>query len=502
MPELCRANLERIRHLLDDLEAETPLLNRLLQSALDGQGEVLRISPHRTVLRIELAAGGSARPPVDAGAGVDAGASANEGLPKAWLVKISHPHRDWEFLRRVVSTPPALRELENWQLLKSRIGLDFPCDAQQLRPQLGLFVRPFFSGVRAKDALPARAQDLAEGLAQLHAVRWSDRDLDAGDLLYADDFEGQLIPLDLGQARVGALSPPPELIYRDLARLLSGLPFDQIEILAEPLLAAHQDSEMLHHWTRGRLIRRARRIRQRRSWERSARCWRDSSDFVGSSKQARRRSFMAPPPVTMDQAEILSSGPRSTTLRMGQACWKHYPRPGLGQGIRKSMGLGPARLAYRRLYWLELLGLPAARVMSWQMHANAEWLATRWIEGRALIDSDYPDLARYLALLHVHGISMRDCKPANFLVDSNQQLILVDGDGLRHHSMDRGRDLARLLAENDAGSPLDTQCLEAYQQSYAEHGGDGLVLPEPHRMQRLADSFRLRLRPNRTGNQA
>jgi tRNA A-37 threonylcarbamoyl transferase component Bud32 len=473
MLELCRANLERIRRLLNGLEAETPLLNKLLQAALDGQGEVLRISPHRSVFRIDLPA---------------------PAVTQTWLVKLSHPDRDWEFLRRMVSTPPALRELENWQLLASRLGLEFPLDAQQLHPQVGLFVRPFFSGVRASEALPERSKDLAQGVAHLHGLRWSDRDLDAGDLLYADEFDGQLIPLDLGQARLGALNLPAELIYRDLARLLSGLELPLIRALANPLLDAHQGAEMLHGWTASGLIQRALRIRQRRTWERSARCLRKVSDFCASSSQARRRSFAHANPPAIDPAQILSSGPRSTTLLTDQVCWKMYPRPGLGQGIRKSMGLGPGRQAYRRLYWLELLGLQAARVQAWQASGQAEWVATSWVEGEPLQPADYPELARFLADLHLNGVSMRDPKPSNFVLGPERQIVLVDGDGLRNHSLDRGRDLARLIAECEPGSEQENLCLMAYQQSFAQGSDTEQALPDRGRMNRYAESFRQRLR--------
>jgi tRNA A-37 threonylcarbamoyl transferase component Bud32 len=482
MLELSRANLERIRRLLDGLEAHTPLLNGLLQRALQGQGEVLRISPQRSVFQIEMP---DPEAPSD---GSDLAASAN-----SWLLKICHPARDWEYLRRLVSTPPVLRELENWQLLAARLDLKIRCQAQQLRPQLGIFARPFFQGTPAMQVLSERTDDLASGLAKLHSKRWSDRDLDANDLLFADDFDGHLIPLDLGQARLGIFPLAAELVYRDLARLLSGLDPGQMEALASPLLNAHHQAQMLPSWTSEVLLRRARRIRQRRTWQHSARCLRTTSDFIGSANQARRRSFVATPPLHFDSANVLSSGPRSTTLRTADVCWKMYPRPGLGQGIRKGIGLGPGRLAYRRLYWLELLGLPAARVQAWQLSGDAEWVANGWIDGQPLRAKDYPDLARYLARLHRNGVSMRDPKPANFLLNADRQIVLVDADGLRNHSLDRERDLARILAECTTGTELESDCLHAYLAAYqgsSKSTKDSLNLP---RLQRQAQTFRLRL---------
>ena len=85
----------------------------------------------------------------------------------------------------------------------------------------------------------------------------------------------------------------------------------------------------------------------------------------------RRRGFAGTAPRALLQAAAqvegsvpLAAGPRSATWRLGDTVWKHYPREGAWQSLRRQLGAGPGRAAYRHLAVLELLGLPASRPLA------------------------------------------------------------------------------------------------------------------------------------------
>lgn len=418
-------------------------MKRLFERALAGEGEVLRISPQRTVLRLD--------------------AEDTEAAPHGWLLKISHPRRRGEALRRRFSTAPAEREAEAWKLLAPRIDLKVRVEHEQLLPQLGVLARNFFDGK------PADANDAtAAGLARLHHERWADRDLALDDLLWVTTENGAtLIPIDLGHAAVSMLPPPAEKIYLALVRLLSGLPAERAAAWAPGLLAAHE--ELLPSWQAEDLVRRSARTRERRAWQRSRRALRTCSDFVADDEGARRRGLdaAAPPWPLAADAEPLSEGPRSTTLAHGGVIWKFYPRSGAWQTVRRSLGAGPGRNAYRALAWLEILGLPACRALAWLPHADGEWIATEYVAGQEVQLQELPELAAALARLHRAGVGLRDAKCSNFRRSADGTIVLIDADGLTRGVEDAARDLARVIAE----SPHDDALTEAARARYAAASG-------------------------------
>ncbi|MAW60390.1 MAG: hypothetical protein CMJ94_06095 [Planctomycetes bacterium] len=251
-------------------------------------------------------------------------------------------------------------------------------------------------------------------------------------------------------------------------RLLAGLPAPQAEAWAPTLLTAH--AELLPDWESADLIARARRTRHRRVWKRSRRALRTCSDFLAEEGGGvRRRGFAGTAPRALLQAAAqvegsvpLAAGPRSATWRLGDTVWKHYPREGAWQSLRRQLGAGPGRAAYRHLAVLELLGLPASRPLAWLPGKQGEWLATPWVEGSPAALEDLIDMAHWLATLHRHGFGLRDAKCSNFRRDAAGVLTLIDADGLTRSCEDAARDLARLVAECPKDGPTTEAILKAY----------------------------------------
>lgn len=421
---------------------------RLWARALAGEGELLRVSPHRTVLRLD--------------------AEDLDAAPHGWLVKLMHPRRRGDAWRNRLRTPPALREHEAWQRLAARLGISVRAFGEQLTPELGVFIRAYWQGEAAQaDAATAR------GLAALHGERWVDRDLALDDLLWVEDDEGApcLLPLDLGHADVALAPRPPEELYRALVRLLAGLPAATARSWAPTLLSAH--AEWLHNWEADDLVRRSRLARKKQIEKRSARSLRTCSDFVATPRGARRRGFEGDSPAeqpthpsTTDDArpDLLAAGPRSQSLRVGKAVWKWYPRAGAWEAWRRRLGAGPARRAYRQLAMLELAELAATQPLAYETAPAGEWLATTWIDGRDALASDLPALAAWLGQLHREGWGLRDAKASNFRIETARGPVLIDADGLTPTAARAGRDLARLLAEH----PDDGPATDALHAAYLE----------------------------------
>jgi hypothetical protein len=352
--------------------------------------------------------------------------------------------------------------------LAARLGVPLRADSAQLGSAIGLFARAFWQGQTAQ---PDEAT--AYSLAALHKARWIDRDLALDDLLWCTDKDGerQLLPLDLGHAQVSAVPAPPEQIYHSLARLLSGLDPERARDWAPTLLEAH--AEALPNWEVARLVQRSNKLRHRRAWRRSLRAFRDCSDFQADERGARRRGFSdeAPgwPLATQQGLQVLSQGPRSSTVRAGAVVWKFYPRPGAGQAVRRALVGGPGRLAYRNLAALEILGIDAAQALAWLKHPEGEWIATRFVEGAPARLESTAELARWLGRLHEHGFGMRDMKCSNFCLRDAEQTeeapawSLVDADGITPRVEDAPRDLARLLAEHPQDGDATAQIHAQYE---------------------------------------
>ena len=452
MHSLLATNLDYLRGRAAAADVRDPQLVHLWQAALAGDGEVLRISPQRTVFCMSLPSG-------------------------KWLLKIYHPRRSLERARRLIRSAPAVREAENWALLAHRLNIELPILVEQVQPALGLFARPFWQGRRVSTALEDSSsfKTVAEGLARLHRHHWSDRDLSADDLLFADAYDGQVLPLDLGHAKVGLMKPSPEMVYRDLQNFIASIPVKYAQLAATEFLRDSLHGAWLKDYSVEKLVKRSIRQRTDQAWKRSSRCLRTVSDFERGGRSSIRRNFDGTAPLPEEAAEVVKSGPRSSTQKHAEAAWKFYPRSGAVQKLRKQLLLGPGCLAFRKLYFLELLGFKVAAPQAWHATHDGEWLATSWLSGSPPTASLLPQIAAYLARLHMLGIGLRDAKPQNFVVDSDANgaltLALIDADGIRPQLRNPWRDLARVLAECELRSELQQLCSDAYLETWQQTMG-------------------------------
>jgi len=411
--DLARHNLVRARERLHARPLRDPQLAALWE-AMPPAPPVLRLSPHRTVLRLP-----------------------SEHAPdqRSWLVKLFHPRRPGEGLRRLLSPAPALREAR----LHRQLGLA-DGRAEQLAPDFGLFARPW------RERCPAG--DWAAGLAGLHQRGWSDPDLSLEDLVWTE--QGELLPLDLGHARRTPGGAPALARRADLSALAAELPLEEAErLLAEACRLAGWDD-----YCAAELLHSGRGDRARRTWIRSARCWRDCSDFEAVAAGSRRRGFSPP----SGEGESLKRGRRGEVDRFGDAVRKRYLRPGALSGLRRRLPrLSPAAQALRRLHLLELSGITAARPLAWLR----DCLWTEAVDCPAPTLAELPDLASWLRRLHSAGHGLRDAKLANFALGPDGP-VLLDADGLTPARARAERDLGRLVAEAPGGSAEEQEALRAY----------------------------------------
>jgi len=386
-------------------------------------------------------------------------------LPGAspWLLKIYHPARPFPRLRRLCGVPAAGREARNLERLAARLpGLPRPAAVEQVRPSLGLLARPWLEGTLLAEAFPARARETGRALAHLHALGWCDPDLLPGDLLIPPENLREpfrLLPLDLGQARIGAGPAPPLARRRDLLLLLSTLDPAGGEDAAARLRDGY--CELLPLEDSGAdLAREARRLRGVLFWRQSARCLRSSADFAAESGRVRRREAPRPGP----EQETLSQGRRSRVVRLGPVVRKEYRRA--FPVLRNILGRTPARRGYRHLHLLELHGLPAARPLGWSFAGGRETLETGSVAGRPARPGDLAAVAGWLGRLHAAGLGLRDAKCANFVLETDGRPVLTDPDGLarRLSPRRRARDLGRLLAEASGEPVLERAALEAFNR--------------------------------------
>ncbi len=377
-----------------------PLLQLVWQAAAD-HPEIIRESPHRTVLRV-----------------------VQDGAP--WLLKICHPRRRGETLRNWLRLPPALREAE----AACRLGYS-EILAEQVASHLGLFLRRWQEGT--SHPLPEEdGSAWGRGLTQLHDQGWSDADLAAPDFLWSDS--GILIPLDLGQAKVSTGPTHFSKRQRDFIRLLANLSPTQATASAEAMclgIAQAGGPKLIPKV----LLDKASEVRRRRLWRRGRRVWRPCSDFRTIANGALRHGFALPE----DLGTRVRRGQSSQVWKNANIYGKKYRRP----YWRTALSRGPAAATARALHVLELANLPAARVMGW----CGTTLWTQEVPYPQAKAKDLQCMEAWLAEIHAWGFGMRDCKLENFCIGPNGA-ILVDGDGLtaRTNSV---RDRARLQMEWD-----------------------------------------------------
>lgn len=323
MHSLAKQIVERV--VAGGRSAQDELLQSLLEATVAGAGELQRLSARRLVMKMEL-----------------------DG--RHWLFKIDSPQRSFERLRGRLRQPSLLREAEHLR----QLGLKYPAmpvevHAEQLDAANGLLARPWLAGRRGDCWAVQDAAAVGTGLARLHELGWSDPDLSPADLLL--DEAGNLLPLDLGHAFLHEGRPSPEKVrLRDLVRLLGGWNEPQRAELGAAILEIYGKSltcpptaeilQLAKHW-RLEILRRQ-----------SRRCLRRTRDF-------------SPTKTGCERVEDLPAGQE---LRYAADDLRH------------------AKRVFRLMYELELLELPAMRVLRfgadsqgafWEVAAPANRLAER-----------------------------------------------------------------------------------------------------------------------------
>jgi len=280
-----------------------PRLRALLELALRGQGELLRLSARRVALRLPL-----------------------EG--RDWLLKLDAPQRPLEALRRALRAGPARREARNAERLAAELsGMPRPALAEENLAGFGIFARPWIEGRNAAAELVEQAELIGSGLARLHAAGWTDPDLTAADLILPP--AGTLLPLDLGHARVrrrGAAVPERRL--RDFVQLLASVPVERARAAAPGLAEGYARLAPAPAKVRD-LLQASDRLRRELLRRQSLRCLRDCRDFAATADGINRRG----------------------------------PNPGLTIPLQRPSAR-EARHLFRALYELELHGLRALRPAS------------------------------------------------------------------------------------------------------------------------------------------
>ncbi|MDP6849827.1 MAG: hypothetical protein QF524_02685, partial [Planctomycetota bacterium] len=241
MKELERHNMTHLREQFHAHPLGQETLTLLWNSA-SACPEILRLSPHRTVLRCE----GPRR--------------------QNWVLKIFHPKRSWERFRRVFSNYPALREYQVHQSLGLGEAL-----TEQLTPTLGVFARPWLEEAEAEIS----PTTWGTGLARLHNEGWSDSDLSMDDFLFVKQ---KLTPLDLNHATYTSGGASISIRKRNLIQLVSQTAPEKRGPFSVALLDAYSE-ESCAKFPTGDVLNKATEEFRSHLWKRSARAWRDCSHF-------------------------------------------------------------------------------------------------------------------------------------------------------------------------------------------------------------------------------
>jgi hypothetical protein len=302
----------------DGKQPRDPLLLALLEHALTGQGSLQRLSPRRTVLRLDH-------------------------LGSPWLLKLDAPVRPFESLRALVRRPSMQREAQNWNRLARRwpvaAAIAEEAVAEQLDPARGCFARPWMSGRTGRDWGLEDAGRVGRGMSGLHLVGWSDPDLNPGDLLL--DQEQRLLPMDLGHAKIGAAPTPTDRRRRDLMRLFGGWPTPEAHGFAPGFWEGYAEG-LEPPGSMENVLEQASTWRDRILARQSRRCLRRTRDFDPWGKGIRRTE---------------GGGDGEVQVLTGQ-------------------GLELGRETFRELYEQELHGHPGLRPTQLEVREDGSWILT------------------------------------------------------------------------------------------------------------------------------
>jgi len=272
-------------------------------------------------------------------------------------------------------------------------------------------------------------------VSRLHDAGVLQRDLHPGNLLVRPaPFEMRLV--DLHGTTVKASLTPDERA-ENLARLCVSFPLP-----VEASIRARADA-----------------LRRRLWQDRSRRCLRRNRDFAphragGLSWWVRMAALTElvrpilenPNGFLTQRARILKPGRSSTVGAADGVVLKRYNLRKAGNLLKDLFRPSKARRAYRKAYHLELAGIPTARIIATADRRWAGWLMQSYVLmeeisgaielGKHLTQAGPPratlvrQAAELIGRLHREGLTHRDLKESNLVLDSHGVLYLLDLDGL------------------------------------------------------------------------
>jgi tRNA A-37 threonylcarbamoyl transferase component Bud32 len=376
--------------------------------------------------------------------------------------------------------------------LRALLAAGLPAPGERLAyhmPQGGVLVTDWLASARPLDLSRVEEQVAAvELLADLHAAGLSHADPHPGNFLLPAGT-AQAVPID-----VGAIAPRgcwsrggrERGEWRELARLIVQCPMDALVSDTDRLAAPSEAVERLvttYCRRRGDAVRApaasdwqgfmdaARRSRVRRYLRKTLRSTtefeqRDRPDarvfVLRSALSPALEAVIADPAAAMASGEPLKAGRSATVVRpKGAPGWviKRYNRRNLLQSWRRR--LAPrARAAWRNGHHLALLGIPTARPLALIEASKGAGAGTPYLvledHGDCAIDRHARTagvserlatrVSRLLLGLRRADIAHRDTKASNLLVTAEEQVVLIDLDGMRSRRGGDSADATRFLA--------------------------------------------------------
>ncbi len=301
-----------------------------------------------------------------------------------------------------------------------------------------ILVTEGFDGGPLEDAPETDPQAVLEFVRQMHAAGVLQRDLHPGNLLVRAQPgappEIRLVDLH-GTIVKPALTPDEQA--RNLARLAVSFPLP----VSPPVrkLAAALRRQLWFDRSR-RCLRHNREFAPRRAG--GLRWWTRPSLLT----EPARRVLEDPDGFLASRARILKPGRSSTVGLADGVVLKRYNLRKAGNLIKDLFRQSKARRAYRKAYHLELAGVPTARIVATADRRVLGWLWRSYVLMQAIpgaIDlgthlaggeAPAPELlqqaGQLVGRLHREGLTHRDLKETNLVLDADGKLHLLDLDGL------------------------------------------------------------------------
>jgi tRNA A-37 threonylcarbamoyl transferase component Bud32 len=210
----------------------------------------------------------------------------------------------------------------------------------------------------------------------------------------------------------------------------------------------------------GEVAHLSRQIRRRKLFERSKRCLRHNREFIrvragGLNWQVREPFRSAavdgilsdPDKLLQTRATILKPGRSATVGRADGLVLKRFNFRKVGSLFKDVLRSSRARRAFRKGYHLELAGVPTARTIATADRRRGGFLLRSYLlmeaiagagdlgaclrTGGTLEPALIRQAARLIGKLHDEGFSHRDLKESNLVLGADEQLFLIDLDGLK-----------------------------------------------------------------------